>query len=158
MRWRYVIQSLTVRGVMMNWIVMTISRDVQQVTSSVACPRFVFRSPKFVMALMTVQIRPTKASCAPIKIQVWWLFVFIPDNPHNHIITGSRLNGFTLFTAANLHSCNSGQFSCDEGDCHPLFQRCNNETNCIDGSDENADLCRTLQPYYQVKFTSNIPS
>ena len=40
-------------------------------------------------------------------------------------------------------TCSEDEFTCDNGNCVLVYQRCNGEDNCGDGSDERD--CRTLR-------------
>ena len=52
-----------------------------------------------------------------------------------------------------LSPCRSGQFTCDDATCIPLFQRCDLKPDCRDGSDEKQ--CRLVK--FPPTYRSDIP-
>ena len=57
--------------------------------------------------------------------------------PHLWSFTKDDLQCSTTYsTMMSLTGCNTTEFSCKNGSCLPMNQRCNGKTDCADGSDE----------------------
>ena len=48
----------------------------------------------------------------------------------------SSLCSSSYSASMSLSGCNGTEFSCNEGSCVPMDQKCNGRTDCTDGSDE----------------------
>lgn len=56
----------------------------------------------------------------------------------SHTITSEICNNETL------HICNTNEFKCKDGTCVPLSLRCDQQVDCIDGSDEIFETCHNM--------------
>lgn len=89
---------------------------------------FVWQDKQFVMANGTVQMDQMKLSV--IKVCHFYLnFMF-----NHHVKSKSLIIG---------NSCDSQAWQCKSGQCLPQYAFCNAVPDCLDGSDEDEEICES---------------